>query len=115
MRRFTSSPKPVQFVTGLNYRDGAKMIKKDGYYATWGKATGGVGSGNVEVGAALLYDSDRFAKTMDDGKQALLISKPTKSLEFWISSSNSREAELNSMEKFVDYIKECKKLEGGNG
>jgi quercetin dioxygenase-like cupin family protein len=34
----------------------------------------------------------------------MLISKPTKKLECWISSANARETELNTFERFINYI-----------
>ena len=58
----------------------------------------------VELGAAIIFDPDDFVKRIDDGQQILLISKPTKNLECWISSANAKEAELNSLKKFKNYV-----------
>ena len=55
----------------------------------------------MALGAAILYDPENFVDKMDDGTQRLLISPPVKQLDFWISSANSRENEVDSLEDFL--------------
>jgi hypothetical protein len=40
-----------------------------------------------------------------DGEQDLLISKPAKILEYWITSANAKEPEINNISKFINYVK----------
>lgn len=106
---FTSDDTPVQFVTGLNHRKHAKMVEDKGVLASWGGATGGVGSGEIEVGAAVMVDPADFVKAKNQKTQSLLISKPTSKLTYWITSANSKESDLNTFERFRAYVVDCQK------
>lgn len=101
---FALSNEDVQFVTGINYFEGQQTVWEDNFLLTWGEHPEDVAAEKVAVGAALIFNSDDFVNRIDDGRQKLLISKPTKILEYWISSANAREAELNSFKKFRDYV-----------
>ena len=101
---FALTDEPVQFVTGLNYHKGQTTIKTEKCIIAWGFHPEDVAAEKVELGAAIIFDPDDFVKRIDDGQQILLISKPTKNLECWISSANAQEAELNSLKKFKNYV-----------
>ncbi|KJF45627.1 hypothetical protein LH29_09885 [Draconibacterium sediminis] len=101
---FALTDEPVQFVTGVNYHKGQEIYKKDGLIATWGLHPEDVAAELVELGAAIIYDPADFVKTEDDGTQFLLISKPGKQLTTWVSSACGREAEINTMEKFIGFL-----------
>ena len=90
----------VQFVTGINYYKETEMDKSENYIATWGIHPEDVAAEKVKVGAAIIFSKDDFQEQTDDGKQVLLISKPTKQLQTEITSANAREAEINTFEKF---------------
>ena len=100
----TLSGKPVQFVTGINYHEGQEIKTGKKYIAAWGLHPEDVAIEKVEVGAALLYDEKDFSSQIDDGKQHLLISKKTNHIEIWVTSANAREPELNTFEKFIEYL-----------
>ncbi|HEY6141825.1 MAG TPA: DUF4861 family protein [Flavobacterium sp.] len=95
----------VQFVTGINYFKDFGTKKGANYIAVWGKHPEDVAAEIVEIGAAIMYNPKDYEKNTDDGKQYLLISKPTKSLETKIISSSAREEQLNTLEKLEAYIK----------
>jgi hypothetical protein len=101
---FALSDEDVRFVTGINYFEAQKTVWDDNYLLTWGEHPEDVAAEKVEVGAAIIFNPDDFEHRKDDGQQKLLISKLTKILEYWISSANARETELNSFEKFKDYV-----------
>jgi len=101
---FALSDEDVRFVTGINYFEAQKTVWEDNYLLTWGEHPEDVAAEKVEVGAAIIFNPDDFENRIDDGQQKLLISKSTKILEYWISSANARETELNSIEKFQDYV-----------
>jgi hypothetical protein len=108
---FALTDEPVQFVTGINYHKGQKVVNGKNYIIAWGLHPEDVAAEKVELGAAILFNPDDFVKTMDDGKQFLLISKPDKQLEHWISSANAKEPDLNTVERFNEFIiAELKKL-----
>jgi hypothetical protein len=99
---FALTDSVVQFVTGINYHKGQQvMIEKD-LILTWGVHPEDVAIEKVELGAAILFNENDFSKKIDDGEQHLLISKPTKILEYWITSANAKEAEIHNLEKFMD-------------
>ncbi len=101
---FALCDEPVQFVSGVNYHKGEEIYKKDGLIAAWGVHPEDVAAEVIELGAAILYDPADFEKTVDDGTQFLLISKPGKQLKTWISSACAREPEVNTMKKFISFL-----------
>ncbi len=91
---------PVCFVTGINYFKELEIDKKENYIATWGIHPEDVAAEKVEIGAAILFDKNNIDKELDDGKQYLLISKPTNKIVTWITSVNAREAGINTFKDF---------------
>lgn len=94
----------VRFATGINYFKNLKVYQADSYIATWGIHPEDVAAEKVEIGAAILFNPDDYNEKLDDGKQHLLISKPTSSLRTRITSVNAREAEINTYQKFLDLL-----------
>ena len=103
---FALCDEEVQFVTGVNYHEGQKVVVKDRYIITWGLHPEDVAAEQVEIGAGIRFNPDDFLKTLDDGSQRLLISKPTKYLECWISSASTKEKNVNTLEEFVKHMEE---------
>ena len=101
---FSNTGEVVQFATGINYFDNLKVDKQKNYIATWGIHPEDVAAEKVEIGAAIFFNKNDFDKQIDDGKQHLLISKPTNYIQTWITSANGREPELNTNEKFIDFL-----------
>ena len=79
------------------------MIEND-FILTWGVHPEDVAIEKVELGAAILFNENDFSKKIDDGEQHLLISKPVKLIEFWITSANAKEPEINNLEKFKQFV-----------
>ena len=101
---FSNTGEEVQFATGINYFEDLKIHKQENYIATWGIHPEDVAAEKVEIGAAIFFNKNDFEKQIDDGKQHLLISKPTNSMHTWITSANGREPELNTNEEFIDFL-----------
>lgn len=101
---FSKNGEPVQFVTGINYHKGVKVLKAENYISTWGIHPEDVAAEKAEVGAAILFNKNDFEKQLDDGKQVMLISKPAMTLKTWITSANTRENEINNSKKFIEYL-----------
>jgi hypothetical protein len=106
---FALCDEPVQFFTGLNYHPRTETKQGKNYICTWGIHPEDVAAFEVNIGAAIIFNPDDFTSIQKEEKQYVLISKPTKYLETWISSSSEKESELNSMEKFVNYLENFKK------
>lgn len=102
---FSLNGENVQFVTGVNYFKGFETKKGANYIAVWGKHPEDVAAEIIEIGAAIKYNPKDYVKNTDDGKQYLLISKPTKHLATEIISTCARETEINTLEKLDAYIK----------
>lgn len=105
---FSETGELVQFATGINYFKDLEIIKKNSFIATWGIHPEDVAAEKVEVGAAILFNRNDFEQQLDDGKQYLLISKPTKKIETWITSANAKEPKINTFKKFIEEVKSCK-------
>ncbi|MFA9388548.1 MAG: DUF4861 family protein [Prolixibacteraceae bacterium] len=101
---FALTVEPVQFVTGINYHKGEELFDSEGLIVTWGLHPEDVAAELVKIGSALIYNPADYVEKKDDGKQFVLISKPGKQLTTWISSACAREPELNTMEKFKQYM-----------
>lgn len=101
---FALTDSDVQFVTGINYYEGQQVVVEKGYILTWGLHPEDVAAEKVQLGAAILFDADDFVEKMDDDSQHLLVSKPTKYLEFWITSANAKESKMNTFDTFKNFV-----------
>lgn len=101
---FAFSSKPVQFFTGLNYHLQTETKQGDNYVCAWGIHPEDVAAFQVKIGSAVMYNPDDFEKITKGEKAYEMVSKPTKYLETWITSSCEREKELNTMDEFVKYL-----------
>ena len=102
---FALCDKPVQFLTGINYHPGTKTEEGNNFICTWGIHPEDVAAFQVAIGAGIIYNPDDFKSVKKGELEYQMISKPTKYLSTWITSSSEKESELNSMDKFVDYLK----------
>jgi hypothetical protein len=102
---FALCNEPIQFVIGINYHPGQTVIKKENYIITWGLHPEDVAADKAETGAAILFDPEKFEDSLDDGSQWLLISNPAKILEYWITSANEKESEINSLMEFDKLVR----------
>lgn len=96
--------KKVEFVTGINYHPGNEVQKGENYITVWGIHPEDVAAKPVDLGGAILFNPKIFNKREDDGQQLLLISKPQNKVETYITSSNSNESEINTVDKFIEYV-----------
>lgn len=106
---FALCDKPVQFLTGLNYHPGTQTKEGENYICTWGIHPEDVAAYQLAIGAAIIYDPEDYESVNKEEKEYQLISKPTKYLETWISSSCEKEQELNTFEKLVEYLENFEK------
>ena len=96
----------VQFVTGINYSDELEVVKTEQYIATWGIHPEDVAAEKVEVGAAIFVPSEFQFEIQKLENQYILISDIKQSISFQITSANKREAEINSMEDFIELLED---------
>ncbi|VGO21947.1 Unsaturated rhamnogalacturonyl hydrolase YteR [Pontiella sulfatireligans] len=91
----------VQFVSGINYHPGSTVRSGRGWISTWGVHPEDVAAEQVAVGGAILFDENDVEKRVDDGKQILLISKPSSTLRCRVTSSCAKDPELGSIERLA--------------
>lgn len=106
---FALCDKPVQFLTGLNYHPETQTKKGENYICTWGIHPEDVAAYQLAIGAAIIYNPEDYVAINKEEKGYQLISKPTKYLETWISSSCEKEQELNTFDKLVEYLENFEK------
>ena len=106
---FALCDNPVQFLTGLNYHPTTKTKLGDNYICTWGIHPEDVAAFQLKIGGGLVFNPNDYVSIKKEETEYELISKPTKYLSTWISSACEKEEELNSMEKFVEYLDEFEK------
>lgn len=101
---FALSNDEVQFVTGLNHREGETWRSGDDFLLSWAPTSGKVAVGRIEVGAAVMFNPDHFVDRLEEDAQVLLISRPSKVLEYWITSANSNEPLTNTYAAFEELV-----------
>jgi hypothetical protein len=106
---FAFGNKPVRFLTGVNYHDGTMTKQGENYICTWGLHPEDVAAVQLNIGAAIVYNTDDFESITKGKQQYEMISKPTKYLETWITSAGEKESTINSMHAFVKYLEELTK------
>ncbi len=105
---FALCDKPVQFLTGINYHPLTQTKEGKNYICTWGIHPEDVAAFQVAIGAGIVYNPNDFESVKKVEADYQLISKPTKYVSTWISSASEKEPELNSMDKFVEYLENFK-------
>lgn len=107
---FAFCDKPVEFLTGVNYHDGTKTKEGKDYVATWGLHPEDVAAFQLNIGAAVKYNPDDFAKTEKSKNELRLISKPTHYLSTYITSACEKEENFKDMEDFIAYLEGLEKV-----
>ncbi len=105
---FALTDEDVQFVTGVNYHKGQKIDKTKSYVISWGYHPEDVAAEKIKVGAAVVINPDNYEDTLDDGKQQLFITKPTKYTSHWVTSTIEKDKELGTFKAFQKYVSSIK-------
>lgn len=101
---FAFSTKPVQFLTGLNYWPTTETKQGDDYVCAWGVHPEDVAAFQVNIGSAVIYNPDDYAKIEKTDNVFRMISKPTKYLETWVTSACEREDGFKNAKDFFKYV-----------
>lgn len=96
------SGKKVQFLTGVNFHEGQKVIYDKDHVSVWG--THPAKEASLPIGAALLFSSKTFpmVEKMDD--MVRVISAPASEVKTRVLAASTKEAELNSAKRFEEYV-----------
>ena len=106
---FALCDKPVQFLTGVNYHPATQTKAGANYICIWGIHPEDVAAFQLSIGAAIIYNPSDFESVKKEENEYQLISKPAKYLETWISSSCEKEQDLDTFEKFIEYLENFEK------
>ena len=98
------SGKKVQFLTGVNYHSGQKVIQGEGYVGVWGAHPDVPCLNEIPVGAGIFYSAKDFPMTEKLEEMVRLISKPAAKVTTRLISSSTMEAELNTARRFETYM-----------
>ena len=101
---FAFSDKPVYFLTGINYHEKTQSKQGDNFICTWGIHPEDVAAFQLKIGAAIIFHPDNFVSISQRDNQYELVSKPCKYMSVWITSACEKEKELNTYERFVEYV-----------
>jgi hypothetical protein len=101
---FALTSEPVQFFTGINYFEKTATKQGANYIFTWGLHPEDVAAFPLNIGAGLKYNPADFASVTKGAAQYEMVSKPTKYLEFWITSACEKEKAFPVMSKFEAYV-----------
>lgn len=92
-----------------------KFKEGPNYLITWGKQPEDFAKNPFQIGSAILFNEDDYALENKEEDEYLLISKPSKHLEYKITSANEMEKKLNNIEVFEEYVKGIKINRQENG
>ncbi len=101
---FALTDDDVQFATGVNYWKDEKVIKTDNSVITWGYHPEDVAAEKMKVGAAIVVNPDDYSDKIDDGGQILFISKPTKYISTWVTSTIDKDENMGTLKAFEKHV-----------
>lgn len=96
------SGKKIQFLTGVNYHEGQKVIYDKGYISVWGPHP--AKEATLPIGAALLFSAKTFPVVEKTDVIVRAISAPVSEIKTKILAASTKEAELNSAKRFEEYV-----------
>jgi hypothetical protein len=97
--------KTVQFTTGINFHKATTDFAGKGYTATWGLHPEDVAAFPMNIGGGIVFRPSDFESNKRDEKEYIMVSKPTQTLSYWISSACEKEQKLNNFADFKAYLK----------
>ncbi len=98
------SGKKVQFVTGLNYHPGQKVVHSEGYLMIWGPHSKTESGQSLAIGTGLFYSDKLFPVVQKTEDMLMVISRMTSSMSTRVIASSTKEAELNSAKRLEVYM-----------
>jgi len=98
------SGKKVQFLTGVNYHDGQKVVFNEEYISVWGIHPADVSASPIPIGSGMFYSSNVFPHIEKTSDMVRIISKPSAKVQTKVVSASTKEAELNTVKRFEAYM-----------
>ena len=98
----------VQFVTGVNFHPGKQAFTDQGHIAVWGRHPEDVSKNPINIGGGMVYKQRTVAQKKVTDDAVLIISRPTKHYKTKVVSAGEKEADLNTADKFIQYVQQLK-------
>lgn len=95
----------VQFLTGVNYHPGETVEFGRKYISVWGVHPADVSQNPCELGGGMWFRPGRFLAPEKTNDMVRIISKPASRIRTQVVAASVKEAELNTAEKFADYMR----------
>jgi len=95
----------VQFLTGVNYQKGESVEYGRKYIAVWGVHPADVSQNPSPLGAGMWFKPGKFSIVEKTPDMVRIISKPASKIETRVIAASTKESELNTEEKFMDYMR----------
>lgn len=96
--------KKVQFLTGVNFHEGQKVVYGKEYISVWGIHPADVSVAPIPIGAGMSYSDKVFPTVEKTADMVRIISRPSSQVETRVISASTKEAELNSAKRFEAYM-----------
>lgn len=104
MTAYELSGRQIQFVTGVNYHEGQKVVYGTDAICVWGPHPVKGMENPASIGAGLFYSDKDFPVVEKTENMVRLISRPSSKVKTRLVSSSSKEAELNNVRRFEAYM-----------
>lgn len=97
--------KKVQFLTGVNYPDGATVEYGRKFISVWGEHPADVSQDPCPIGAGMWYKPGKCVRVEQTSDMVRFITKPLSKISTKVVAASVKEDELNTAEKFADYMR----------
>lgn len=94
----------VQFLTGVNYHEGQKVVYDDEHISVWGIHPADVSVAPIPIGAGMFFSDKVFPTVEKTADMVRVISKASSQVSTRVISASTKEAELNSAKRFEAYM-----------
>ena len=96
--------KKVQFLTGVNYHKGEKLLHGDGFISVWGVHPANISDNPGAIGAGMFFNTKEFSPVEQTEDMLRIISKPLSKVSTKIVAASVKEAELNTAKRFETFM-----------
>lgn len=94
----------VAFLSGVNWHEGNKVSQGEGYISVWGTHPVKKGQVAFPIGAGLRYSVKDFPVVERTDDMVRIISKPVSKVRTRVVAASVKEAELNTVKRFENYM-----------
>lgn len=99
------SGKKLQFLTGVNFHEGEDVEMGRDYIAVWGVHPADVSQNPRPIGAGMKFKTSKFSAPEQTEGFVRIISRPSKSVSTIVIGASTKEDDLNTSERFMEYFR----------